>query len=407
MSHAEGPGKRSRAWRILALLLVLAVIATVALVVVLDRAQPDEPDAFYDPPTSLPDEPPGTILRQEVIDGYQPGATTYRVLYLSTGHDGKPTAVSGLVLVPDGEAPAGGREVLAYAHGTVGVAERCAPSLAQGDERPVFFEGGAEMLEAGYVIAATDYEGLGTPGPHPYLVGDVEGENVLDSVRAARNLAAADAGARFAVWGHSQGGHASLFTGQLAASYAPELDLVGVAAGAPVPDLVDLFEVNVETKVGKILIAMALDSWARVYDAASLDQIVTRTARPVVRQIARNCIYNPTQILASVPGSLILDLTFLSAPPWEAEPWASIVGQNDPSRGRSAAPLLITQGADDPIVDPSVTKAFVAEQCASGSDVELSMLADTAHLDAGAKATPQVLEWIADRFAGRPTTPTC
>ncbi|MBA3606771.1 MAG: lipase, partial [Acidimicrobiia bacterium] len=94
----------------------------------------------------------------------------------------------------------------------------------------------------------------------PYLVGESGAMNELDAVRAARSIDAADAGADVAVWGHSQGGHVALFTGQLAPVYAPELNIVGVAAGAPVPDLVELFKVNVATTVGKILISMALQS---------------------------------------------------------------------------------------------------------------------------------------------------
>src|SRR5262249_29719052 len=164
----------------------------------------------------------------------------------------------------------------------------------------------------------------------PYLVGDSEGMNELDIVRAARNLPAADAGTSFAVWGHSQGGHAALFTGQLAASYAPDLHLVGVAAGAPVPNLVDLFKVNVKTTIGKVLIAMALRSWAIVYRDASLDQIVTPAARPIVRRLARPCLYDKKQILGTVPGSLALGLTFLHTPPWDTEPWRTIAERNTP-----------------------------------------------------------------------------
>jgi pimeloyl-ACP methyl ester carboxylesterase len=208
-------------------------------------------------------------------------------------------------------------------------------------------KGGAAFAAAGYVVAASDYQGLGTPGPHPYLVGDSEGMNELDIVRATHNLSQAQAGTEFAVWGHSQGGQASLFTGQLAAGYAPELHLVGVAAGGPVPNLLDLFKVNIETTVGKILIAMALDSWAKVYDDANLDQIVTPAARPIVAKIARNCLYNQPQILASVPGALALGLTFLHTPAWEAKPWKTIAEKNTPGNTRTKAPLLIVQGTAD------------------------------------------------------------
>jgi pimeloyl-ACP methyl ester carboxylesterase len=244
--------------------------------------------------------------------------------------------VSGTVVVPDGKPPPGGRKVIAYTHGTVGVASNCAPSLVKGLEQPLFYEGGGALLRAGYVIAASDYQGLGTPGPHPYLVGASEAMNELDAVRAARNLAQAHASADFAVWGHSQGGHAALFTGQIAPSYAPELHLFGVAAGAPVPNLIDLFKVNINTVVGKVLIAMALQSWASVYHDAKLDQIATRAARPLIARIASHCLYNQKQVLASVPGALLLGLTFLHTPPWEAEPWKTIAEQNTPGQMRTA-----------------------------------------------------------------------
>jgi uncharacterized membrane protein HdeD (DUF308 family) len=204
-----------------------------AISVAVHRSQPSAPGAFYQAPSPLPDGQPGTIIRNEVIGGFHDGATTFRVLYKSTGYDGAPTAVSGIIVVPDGPSPVGGRKVVAFTHGTVGVATNCSPSLQSSKALPVY-EGLDEFVAAGYVIAATDYQGLGTPGPHPYLVGQSEAMNALDGVRAADNLTKAHASTDFVVWGHSQGGQASLFTGQLAATYAPELHLLGVAAGAPV-----------------------------------------------------------------------------------------------------------------------------------------------------------------------------
>jgi acetyl esterase/lipase len=373
-----------------------------------ETSRPDEPGEFYTAPSPLPDGPPGTIIRSEVIDGFVPGAATYRVLYTSTGYDGEPTAVSGLILVPDRAPPDGGREVVAYTHGKTGVASNCAPSLVTSPEQqPVLVEGGPELLAAGYVVAATDYQGLGTPGPHPYLVGDSEAMNALDSVRAARNLSEADASDDFVVWGHSQGGHASLFTGQLADSYAPELQLAGVVAGAPVPNLEELFAVNIETTVGRVLIAIAIHAWARVYDDASLDEIVRPLARPLVGRIAQNCLYNPKQILASVPAALALDLVFLRTPPWETEPWKTIFETNTPGAIPTGAPILVTQGDGDPIVPPEATAALVDRLCAQGETVHLRVLAGTGHLVSGQVAVPQVVEWIDERFAGRAPTTTC
>jgi acetyl esterase/lipase len=129
-------------------------------------------------------------------------------------------------------------------------------------------QGVREMVGRGYVVAATDYPGLGTPETHPYLVGESEARAVLDSVRAARELTGAPA--RFAVWGHSQGGQAALFTGIMAKSYAPELDLVGVAAAAPATELETLLADDIDTNGGRNLTAMTLWSWPRVFMRRSI-----------------------------------------------------------------------------------------------------------------------------------------
>jgi uncharacterized membrane protein HdeD (DUF308 family)/pimeloyl-ACP methyl ester carboxylesterase len=387
---------------------LLLALAGAAVSAVIDRAAPAAPGAFYTAPAPLPVGPPGTIIRSEVIDGFHAGATTYRVLYKSTGYDGKPTAVSGFITVPDTAAPAQGRRVLAYTHGTVGVASNCAPSLVRNEEQqPLFVEGGGAFLAAGYVIAASDYQGLGTFGPHPYLVGTSEAMNELDIVRAAHNLRQAHAGTRFAVWGHSQGGHAALFTGQLAAGYAPELRLVGVAAGGPVPNIVDLFKVNIKTTIGKVLIAMALQSWERIYDDAHLDQIVTPVARPIVARIARNCLYSQNQILGSIPGALALGLRFLHSPLWETEPWKTIAAANTPGAAPTKAPILIVQGEADTIVAPEVTERLVRKLCQKGETVDLRLYPGIGHLVTGHEAAPAVLQWINDRFAGKPPPTTC
>ncbi len=403
----RSPRLRPRWVRAVGAAAALAVaLAAAGISVAVHRAAPPATGAFYAPVTPLPAQPPGTVLRTEVIDGFHSGATAYRVLYLSTGFDGKPAAVSGLVVIPDAEPANGGRKIVAFTHGTVGVASNCSPS-AQGAAATALMEGLDQFLAAGYVVAATDYQGLGTAGPHPYLVGTAEGRNELDIVRAARNIAETKAGKDFAVWGHSQGGHAAIFTAQLAASYAPELHLVGVAAGAPVPNLIDLFKVNIDTTIGKVLISMALQSWSEVYSDARLSQIVTPAARPLVRKVATYCFYGESQILATVPATILLGYTFLSNPPWDTEPWKTIVDTNTPTGNGIDAPILITQGAADPIVAPGVSQAFAEKLCAAGMTVEFKLYPGVAHVDAGFRAATDVAAWIADRFAGRAAGSTC
>jgi fermentation-respiration switch protein FrsA (DUF1100 family) len=385
--------------------LLAGAVAVVRLVG--EEAHPDDPGPFYDQPEALPDGPLGAVVRREVIADFHPGATAYRVLYTSTDTEGQRRAVSGVVAIPDGPAPAGGRKIVVYTHGTVGVAARCGPSMQAPADQPLFFEGGAALLDAGYIVAAPDYEGLGTAGPHPYLVGAAEARNALDSARAARQLAGDDAGTDFVVWGHSQGGHASLFTGELAATYAPELHLVGVAAGAPPSDLIALFRTNVKTTAGKVLVAMAIHSWAGVFHDASLDQIVAPVARPVVRDISRNCLYGTHQLLKSVPGSLALNVRFLSNPPWETEPWRTIARSNQPGGDPIGAPVLLVQGDADTIIPAALTRDLADRLCASGEEVELRILAGAPHVETGHLAAPDVVTWIGDRFAGRTPASTC
>ena len=119
-------------------------------------------------------------------------------------------------------------------------------------------QGLRDMVNRGYVVTATDYPGLGTAGPHPYLVGISEARAVLDSVRAARDMLGTGGGRRFAVWGHSQGGQASLYSGILGHSYAPDLDLVGIAAAAPATELAVLMADDLNSNGGRNLTAMTL-----------------------------------------------------------------------------------------------------------------------------------------------------
>jgi dipeptidyl aminopeptidase/acylaminoacyl peptidase len=151
------------------------------------------------------------VIRDEPMLGAAAGASAHRVLYRSTALDGRPIAVSGVIIIPAGQPPAGGWPIVPWAHPTIGIVERCAPSLAIFIFQQI--TGSRPLLGQGYAIAATDYPGLGTPGPHPYLVGESEARAVIDSVRAARSFPGTGNSNHYAVWGHSQGGQASLFTG--------------------------------------------------------------------------------------------------------------------------------------------------------------------------------------------------
>ena len=363
---------------------------------------------LYDVPDPLPAGAPGEVIASEPLTDLHPSLgdiSGQRFLYHSTDATGADIAVSGAVFQPPGSPPAGGWPVVAWAHGTIGVADTCAPSRWSD-----FYEYGdylSALTGHGFVVVATDYQGLGTPGPHPYLVGDVAAMNALDSARAALAMDGVDARPEFAVWGHSQGGHASLFTGELASSYAPELGMVAVAAGGPVPDPIGLIEVNIETTIGKVLVSMALQSWAEVHDDASLVQIVAPAARPILRDIARNCIYDPAQILQSLPGALALKIRFLSTPPWQVEPWKTIAAENTPGSRPIGVPMLVVASDADTVITPEVTDRYIEGRCDAGEELEVLALSGVNHAVVGVEAAPDVADWMDARFAGEPATSSC
>lgn len=184
------------------------------------------------------------------------GALAWLILYTTTRDEGRPAVASAIVVAPGGGKPSA-REVIAWAHGTTGVHETCAPSVLEGTFSTGAFFSVEEVVEEGWVLVATDYVGLGTAGPHPYLIGQGEARSVLDAVRAARQMPELDLAERTVVWGHSQGGHAALWTGAIGPSYAPEVDLIGVAALAPASNLVALVDNLGNVTGGSIFAAYA------------------------------------------------------------------------------------------------------------------------------------------------------
>ena len=402
-------------WRRLRRPLVIAVGSAVGLVVLglgalgvfVRSTRPANPGAFYQLPSPLPSGPLGTIVRAERVTDAPEGSREWKILYMSKSFTDARTAVSGLLFVPTTPAPAGGRRIVASTHGTIGVASYCAGSNL-GPKYWPGIDGLAQFLASGYVVVAPDYQGLGTPGPHPYLVGDSEAWATLDAVRAAHGFGPADAGDEFAVFGSSQGGQAALFTGQDAVSYAPELKLVGVAAAAPATDLERLFASNPNGTVTRVLSAYTLEAWSRVYPQLRLDQVATALARPIIKEIASVCIAVDEN--ATVSAGLVaqlLRISYLHKNPWEIEPWRGLIARNSPGNARINAPILITQGDEDRLVTPPITSAFVARLCREGEQVSYRTYPGLDHVHAGPDTAADVAKWIADRFLGERAPRTC
>lgn len=364
----------------------------------------DRAEALYDVgPKEIPGKP-GTIIRVwPLVGGGPDNSDAFRFLYRSTSPKGEPIPVSGAIFIPSGPVPPGGRNVIAWAHPTSGVAPECAPSLYP--DRAGLIWNLADMLRKGYVVVATDYPGLGTDGIHPYLIGESAGRAVLDSVRAAQHFRNSGASNRFAVWGHSEGGHAALFTGELAARYAPELKLVGVAAAAPATYLVELFEDDAKTE--QDLIAMALLSWTRL-ENVSPATIVEPSVMPAFNATARGCLTSIAQFQALERSEKPLQAErFLKIDPTKTEPWKGIMLRNSPGRARAGAPVFIAQGTADTTVNPQVTKQFAKALCAKGERVIFVSLPGVSHIFAARDSAPTAIKWMDDRFKGVPAPSSC
>jgi acetyl esterase/lipase len=386
-------------------LLACALIVTSGYLAALRSSPAAAQGAFYQATDGEIAGPVGSLIRKEPRVGAAAGATAYKILYRSSKPDGTPIAVSGMVIVPAGQPPAGGWPIVAWAHPTTGVVPHCAPSLALF----VFQQmaGSRHLLLNGYAIAATDYPGLGTPGPHPYLVGVSEARAVIDSVRAARSFSGLENSTRYAVWGHSQGGQAALFTGMIAKSYAPELQLVGVAAAAPATDLSTLMTDDLNTAGGRNLTAMTMWSWARVFNAP-INEVVEPAAMPTVDALANQCIEGAFDLYVREKMSAPLATTFLSVKnPATVEPWKSLLVQNTVGNLSPDIPVFLSQGLSDGLVRPAVTQAFKERLCKAGSKVKMLLMPGVSHGFIGYDSADAAADWMADRFKGNAPPSDC
>lgn len=345
--------------------------------------------------------PPGTLIAVEPYSPSVTGAAAYRVIYNSTDIYGAPIPVSGVIYIPLVAAPPQGRNIVAWAHPTTGIAQGCAPSLDDGGLGALTLAQSIPGLDAfiadGDIVAATDYPGLGAPGVHPYLIGDGEGRSIIDSVRAARTLPGANVSGKYVVWGHSQGGQAALFAGQIAQSYAPELKLEGVAAAAPPTNMnIELTE-PFRSNSGRLLAAYVYTTWSQTY-GVPITSIVYPKAVPEVQRTVTKCINTLGQAIDAVHTAAGLNPVFRSQDPNETPVWRGLLTENSPGAVAPGAALLIVQGADDKTVEPYFTRSFVAAVCAKHEVLDYQEF-DTGHLTIAIKSSATVSNWIHDRFA--------
>ena len=390
--------------------LVLATAAIVASFLWEERQTSNEQSqlaSFYADPTPMP-ATPGRLVRFEPLTNAAgervsvPGGTAWRVLYSSQRPNGAIAVSGGMVFLPDAPAPADGRPVLAWAHGTVGQGDACAPSRSANPVKPIA-SWLPIALERGWAVIATDYTGLGTTGPNLYLVGAAEAADVMHAVGAARALPSASLSDRMVVMGHSQGGHSALWTGHLAASIDPTMELLGVAAIAPAAELNDIIGAQWNTPVSWVIGPEILASWP-VVDPSLPTSILSETALEQGPRIAQECIST-----AAIEGLVRTQFgqPYFTENPRDTISWSDYAAVETPDPLPASLPMLLAQSTTDNVVLAWPNAALQERWCAAGSDLASLWIADVSHIQTALVVGPSVMAWVGDRFAGRPQVRSC
>ncbi len=389
---------------ILAVIVIVAVVGAVNIsdTVTTTDSQQKALAPFYVAPSGWQAKAPGTLLRSEAVSGVPSGGLGWRVLYVTQKADGSPAVSSGLIFAPGPQSPAApltGRYVVAWAHPTVGMGDACAPSRTPDVESDV--QGLANFLSAGWVVTATDYAGLGTAGTEEYLVGLSEAHDILNSVRAAQQIPETGAGTTMAVWGHSQGGQAALWAADQR-SYAPELNVIAVAAAAPAAQLPILIDHQWSTLGGSLIASEVLLSFPAVYPSVAASEVST-TSSERVRELSNKCLH--AALIDLAVSNLFGAKPLLTTNPMTVRAWKAAFDANTPPA--PSIPTLIAQGTADPLVLPGSNAAYLQEACAASSPIQGMFIGDLGRMKAGAASAPAVFTWLQQRFAGVPMTSTC
>jgi pimeloyl-ACP methyl ester carboxylesterase len=320
------------------------------------------------------------------------------VKYRSVGVDGKAINVSGVVSLPKGKAPKNGWPVITYDHGTTGIADQCAPSRDSISNPAHVYNSYAypllnRWLKAGYAVVRTDYQGLGTAGAHQYLVGVAEGRSTLDIVRAAHKLDKRVSN-RFAIAGHSQGGHAALWGARLAPSWTPDLKLRGTVAFAPASHISEQIALvsAVKSPGGGLsaeaaLIIRGIDL---VNPGLHLSSLFTDKFAALYPQTLTKCLpqLGQSDSIGGLPPSEFFkqssDLSGL----------ARAANRSDPENLTIKSPLDVEQGKQDTTVAPGLTDDLVKQLRRRGGKVVYRKYDKTDHAGVVVSAAVHATNYI-------------
>jgi pimeloyl-ACP methyl ester carboxylesterase len=380
-----------------------ALVAAFALVAGTAACEP--PPEFYQPPATLPARAGDVIRSVETNFGLNGNVTSTAIMYRSTNARGQANAVTGTLLVPKSAwTGSGPRPVIAYAVGTQGVGDNCAPSKSIA--RDGSYESGnlQLLLDQGWAVAVTDYEGLGTPGDHTYIVRAAEGHAVLDMVRAAQRLPGSGvaANAPVGIWGYSQGGQAAAAAAELEASYAPELDVRGTVAGG-VPSNLEGVAANLNgpNNFFFTFLAFAALGLDTAYPELDLESYLNDAGRNLFNSGRNACLVDG---LLLGTGQRIENLTTsnpLNTPQWQARVREQALGTVRP-----AAPALLYHGQQDQVIPYDQGTGLRDSWCSRGARVRF-VTTQTDHIGGFGSLNTEGTAFMRSLLTGQPVATTC
>ncbi|WP_433605466.1 alpha/beta hydrolase family protein [Prescottella agglutinans] len=355
---------------------------------------------------------PGRLLSSQELRGAPVLPSAGRselVTYVSQNAQGDPVVVSGTVSIPRTPAPEGGWPVISWAHGTTGVSDICAPSNDTADGPAHDYLGGVDLtldryVAAGYVVVQTDYVGLGTPGGHPYMDGGTEANAVVDIVRASRALDDS-IGDQWYAMGHSQGGHAALFTAAQGAERAPELDLRGAVAIAPGNDTSAtpqyLASGNPAVAPALAFLPLILLGAEAADPSIDADAYVTAESSTLLTAARNGCVAQVRDVVPSVP----VDKAF--APGADIDKLVTYLKEQAPGQLTLTVPTLVLQGTADTLIAESGSKALVQSLCSNGSEVAYKTYEGADHRSAVPQAYDDAEQFFRSLQSGEKPAGTC
>lgn len=379
-------------------IMVSAITLSAALLVggvsvggVLLDAQQSRPDSFYSWDGVLPTKP-GVLLKSAAYDGKTPeGSQSFRILYTTRDVQNTMRIASAVIALPTATADQP-RTVLAWQHGTTGVAVGCAPSLSPDALTDIAIPGIDGAIARGWAVVATDYPGQGTSGPYPYLVGVGEGRATLDGVRALQQVEQANTSDQVFLWGHSQGGHATLWAADIAESYAPELNVMGVAGLSAASDPHALAADVVShgpSPVTSLIFSYVLIPYSDAYPDVVLRDSVDPAGAAFPRAAASRCATSPNTLITILASSALLKDRPLYTLDLNGSPASERLRENT-THANFTAPLFLGQGVDDEVVPIEIQRALAAKVCTEDRSVTVREYPGKSHMGVIAPESPLI-----------------